>query len=140
MAPPPEGDQEGLRDQVIGGIGTQPPGNITADRRRMPVEQHPETLRRVQRPRDKRSIIAGPRASISRDGCLPCRVTHIGPLSPDSVHPLSPDEASRAPRNRPTARTAARPGASCAPRCTTSQVHDLYDINAADILAWKHDG
>jgi hypothetical protein len=23
---------------------------------------------------------------------------------------------------------------------TTSQVHDLYDINAADVVAWKRDG
>ena len=85
-------------------------GNIMADRRRMPVNKHPETLRRVQPPRDERSIIAGTRASISRAGRLPRRVTHIGPLSPDSVHPLSPDEASPAPRTRPAAELLPRPG------------------------------
>ena len=43
MAPPSECGQEGLRDQVIRGIGAKAPGNITADRRRMPVEKHPES-------------------------------------------------------------------------------------------------
>jgi hypothetical protein len=63
----------------------------------MPVEQHPETLRRVQRPRDERGIVASIQVSISSVGCLPSRVCHRGPLKLDSVHPLSPDEARLAP-------------------------------------------
>jgi hypothetical protein len=97
MAPPAESGQEGLRDQVVRGIGAQPPGDIPADRGRMPVEEGPETLRRVQRPRDERRIVAVIQASVSRAGCLPPRVCHIGPLNLYSVHPLSPDEARLAP-------------------------------------------
>jgi hypothetical protein len=67
----------------------------------MPVEEHPETLRRVQRPRDERGIVASIQVSISSAGCLPPRVCHRGPLKLDSVHPLSPEEARLAPTGGP---------------------------------------
>ncbi len=89
-APPPEGHQEGLRDQVFRGIRSQAPRDVTADRCRMPVEQRAETLRGVQRPRDKRGIIARVRAGTGMSGWLPRGITHVGASGLDSCPPSIP--------------------------------------------------
>jgi hypothetical protein len=52
-----EGGQEGLGEQVVGGLAASAPGKVAVDDRRVPVEQDREPLRLPPGTRDDRSII-----------------------------------------------------------------------------------
>jgi hypothetical protein len=53
--PPPEGDQERLAEQVVGEV-TDPAAEIPVHRRRVPVEEHREALRLLDRPLDQFAV------------------------------------------------------------------------------------
>ena len=55
--PLPEGQQERLRDDVVGRVRAQPPHHVTLDPRLVPLEQHLELLRLGQREPDDRGVV-----------------------------------------------------------------------------------
>src|SRR5215470_7663011 len=66
--PPPEGHQEGLGEEVIGGVWPKTPRDVTVDSPRVPVEQPRETRRRGHRPADQLGIVTNTPASPRQPG------------------------------------------------------------------------
>jgi len=82
-----EGEQERLRDQVLGGADAEPAGHVAPDVRGVPTEQDREIVGLIPGSRDHRGVV--PRAGAVRDlrgpGGRPALCCHVRGLSDAGV-------------------------------------------------------